>query len=115
MILEIREQEPFAHFGFNRQSIEVNKEQEVTVWQDKIYIKDYEASITSVGATIVSTGLNKSILKFDTAGTYTIRYNVSNKDKTQTKISNILTITVTPIAFGSKTILWGNTNITFND
>ena len=95
MILEIREQEPFAHFGFNKQSIEANTGQEVVVWQDKIYIKDYEASITSVGAEIVSTGLNKSILKFNTSGTYTIRYNVSNKDKTQTKISNILTVTVT--------------------
>lgn len=115
MIKEIREQEPFIHFGFNKQTITAYTNQDVIVWQDKIYIKDYDENITSVGATVVSAGLNKTVLQFSTAGNYTITFSVQDKDKTFTKVSNVLNIEVVDITFGAKNILWGNTEITFND
>lgn len=115
MIKEIREQEPFIHFGFNRQSIIAYTNMDVIVWQDKIYINDYDENITSSGATVVSSGLNKSVLNFDTAGSYTITFSVQDKDKTITKVSNVLNIEVVDITYGTTDILWGNTEITFND
>lgn len=115
MIKEIRNQSPFIHLGFNKQSVTAYAGQDITIWQDKIYINDYDETLVSLGATVTESGLNKVVLSYDTVGTYQVQLNVSNRDKTITKASNELTIIVEPITFGNKVIKWGNTQITFND
>lgn len=115
MIVETRQQEPFIHFGFNKQSITVATGEDVTIWQDKIYIDSYDNAFTSVGATLKLETINKVVVTYGTVGSYTFRYNISDKDKTFTKVSNLLTVNVVPIIFGNTGIRWNNTEITFND
>lgn len=115
MIKEIRQQEPFIHFGFNKQSVNAYVGQEVVIWQDRIYIDDYDFGLISIGSSLVSQSTNKTVLTFDTAGNYTITANISDRDKTFTKQSNVLNINIQEITFGNTEIKWGNTNITFND
>lgn len=97
MIFQNRNKVPFIHFGFNSQSKTVAIGDEVIIWQTQIYNPaDYDPLIIADGSpTVVTEGLNKSVLTFGTAGTYDIEMDVSNKAKTITKKSNILTITVT--------------------
>lgn len=115
MIKEIREQEPFVHLGFNKQEGFYYVGETVTVWQDKIYINDYDVTIASTGSTLVTQDNNKIELTFDTAGEYTVKVNVSDRDKTFASESNVLKINIEPITFGSKRVLWGDEEITFNN
>jgi hypothetical protein len=121
MIKEIRQQKPFIHFGFNKQSIEVNINDIVTVWQDTIYVDNfYDISITSLGGIVLNLGRNKSQLKFDSSGTYYIEFNVSDRDKNFNNTSNKLTVIVseniTPLlTHGDEVITWGNNTLTFDN
>lgn len=97
MIFQNRNKVPFIHFGFNSQSKTVAVGNEVIIWQTQIYNPaDYDPLIIADGSpTVVTEGLNKSVLTFGTAGSYAIRLDVSTKDKRSVKQSNILSITVT--------------------
>ena len=95
MIVQLRNKIPFIHLGFNKQSLIVEVGQEVTVWQSVIYNKDvYDGAITSTGITIVSEGLNKSVIVFNSSGKYDITEAVTDKDKTFSLGSNIISVNV---------------------
>lgn len=98
MIFQNKNKVPFIHFGFNSQSIISHIGKQVVFWQTEIYNPSiYETNINATGSpTVVSEGLNKSVLTFGSAGTYTIDIDVSNKLKTINKKSNIITVTITP-------------------
>lgn len=115
MIKEIREQEPFIHLGFNKQEAFYSVGEEVTVWQDKLYISDYDVTTVATGSNLVTQTNNKTVLTFDTSGEYEAIVNVSNRDKDFNLVSNTIKINVVPITFDSDKILWSNEQITFND
>jgi hypothetical protein len=96
MIFQNKNKVPFIHFGFNSQSKSVSIGGEVVIWQTEIYNPSiYETNINATGSpTVVSEGLNKSVLTFGGVGVYTTDIDVSNKLKTITKKSNIITVTV---------------------
>lgn len=95
MIFQNKNKVPFVHFGFNSQSKDIGIGSEVVIWQTQIYSSEtYDNNINATGSpTVVSDGLNKIILTFSGVGTYTIDIDVSNKAKTITKKSNIITVT----------------------
>lgn len=96
MIFQNKNKVPFIHFGFNSQETSVAVDDEVIIWQTRIYNPSiYETNINATGSpTVLSEGLNKVVLTFGNAGTYTIDIDVSNLPKTINKKSNIITVNV---------------------
>lgn len=94
MIKEIREQEPFIHFGFNKQNTTVSIGDEVVIWQDKLYTEDYDVIVNATGSSSIVKDINKTILTFDTIGSYTVTLEIEYKEKLIRKESNELNIEV---------------------
>lgn len=105
MIIENRNKLPFIHFGFNKQTINIIIGEEITVWQDSIYnTNEFDFSLTSVGSSIRESNYNKAVLTYNTLGSYTIEVNISDKAKSKTLTSNLLTVNVSLVTADSKTI-----------
>ena len=117
MIKEIRETQPFIHFGFNRQEINVYPNEVITIFQDNIYNENFYTAPVLVGDafTQVEKGnFNFTSIKYTTEGTKKIKFTFEDNNNFSFE-SNELTINVIGITYGSTTIFWGNETITFND
>ena len=114
MIKEIRQQKPFIHFGFNRQSITVSVGDEVTIWQDKFYLDDYDYILNLTSGNVISGSLNKSVVSFDNVGVITVSVDIESKDFLTVESSNTLEIIV-QLKYSNETVTWGNTTINFNN
>lgn len=87
---------PRLHFGLGQREITVVKDTDIEIYQDTIYNPDmYLPMSKPATATLVSTSLNKLVIKYATAGTYSIHTEIASADETTNLTSNTLTITVT--------------------
>lgn len=113
MIKEIREQKPFIHFGFNRQEITVYLNQELNIWQDKIYSEDdYRIIYVSTNYTIVDDNKNKSTIKYNTLGTKTAYVELTNLNTFEIINSNNLIVNVVEITADAINITADSNTIT---
>lgn len=115
MIKEIRDKEPFIHFGFNRQTIETHIGMPVTLWQDKLYKPDeiIKVDVEVQNAIAREEGINKYVLEFNALGTKVCKF-ITLTGESKNLQSNEVVVEVVPITWESKDIFFNNENITFN-
>lgn len=97
MIKDIRENKPFIHFGFNKLNRTAYLNEQIEIWQDKIFSDEYDFTLISDSPTIISTNRNKIVIKFTTLGTKQVKLNFENKDKSFDIDSNQININVVEI------------------
>ena len=115
MIKEIREKEPFIHFGFNRQTIIARVGIPIVLWQDTIFKADEitEPFVQAPSAFITKISNNKYELNFTTLGQKNCQFTtVGTGSKVLT--SNEIVASVEAITWGATDIFLGNTDLTFN-
>lgn len=87
---------PAIDFGFGQRERNALVGQNVTIYQNTIYSSDiYDVAERPIGAVTISQDLNKLVIRYNTAGTYTVQLAIGTKDKSLTIQSNELKITVT--------------------
>lgn len=87
---------PAIDFGFGQRERNALVGQNVTIYQNTIYSSDiYDVAERPIGAVTISQDLNKLVVRYNTAGTYTVQLAIGTKDKSLTIQSNELKITVT--------------------
>lgn len=92
MIIEANQIPPYIHFGFNKQKIVVQVNENLTVWQNELYI-DTNYTLNCDDGVVTHSDIQKSILSFPTTGIKTINVVIIN-DKRGTKTSNNITVSV---------------------
>lgn len=115
MIKEIRDKEPFIHFGFNRQTIIARVGIPIILWQDAIFKED-EFPFTFLSApraVITKVSVNKYELNFTTLGNKTCKFTTVGIDK-NTLESNEIIASVQAITWGAKDIFLNNETIIFS-
>lgn len=94
MIVQSRNTQPFIHLGFGKQELTVNKDQEVTIWQDIIYNTDfYNFYYSKKSSSLISESINKLVIKYTTNGVKTVKITINDGKEVNTE-SNTLIITV---------------------
>jgi hypothetical protein len=113
MIKEIKEQKPFIHFGFNKQSVTANLGNEIIVYQDKI-VTDNTISINeNPNFTIEKINNNQFKIIPTELGNANILcdYGIIEKDKIN---SNLILINVEEITLIANYIFLNNELITLD-
>lgn len=115
MIKEIRDKEPFIHFGFNRQTIIARVGIPIILWQDTIFKSDEytDPFILAPSAYITKVSVNKYELNFTTLGDKTCKFSTTGTDAKFLE-SNEIVASVQAITWGAKDIFLNNETITFS-
>lgn len=113
MINELRNLKPFVHFGFNRTSLEAYVTEEITVYQDTLYGEDFSFEWNFSGGELVSQSKNKLILKTNSIELVEITAEITSPTGT-VFTSDTTEIDSKGVTWGTKKILFNNTDITFN-
>lgn len=116
MIKEIREREPFVHFGFNRVNLPLQKVgNKVRVYIDGNYNKNiYSVSISTKGITTQITTRIYDV-EFATSGVENIEVTLTNTQTGETLTSNSIVAQEIYYSFDNEDIRFDNTIITFDN
>jgi len=115
MIKEIREKEPFIHFGFNRQTIIARVGIPIRLWQDNLY-KDGEYNepfLLAPSAAVTKISDYEYSLNFFSLGQKNCQISTIGTGA-KFLASNVITANVEAITWGATDIFLGNTDLTFN-
>ena len=113
MINELRNLKPFVHFRFNRTSLEAYVKEEITVYQDTLYGEDFSFEWNFSGGELVSQSKNKLILKTNSIELVEITAEITSPTGT-VFTSDTTEIDSKGVTWGTKKILFNNTDITCN-
>lgn len=113
MIKEIKEQKPFIHFGFNKQSVTANLGNEIIVYQDKIIIDNTININENPNFTIEKLNNNQFKITPIELGNANVLcdYGTIGKDKIN---SNLISINVEEITLNANYIFLNNESITLD-
>ncbi len=113
MIKEFRKQEPFIHFGFNKQSVTANLGNEIIVYQDKIIIDNTININENPNFTIEKLNNNQFKITPIELGNANVLcdYGTIGKDKIN---SNLISINVEEITLNANYIFLNNESITLD-